>query len=78
MNAPLRLVPLLAPDPLAARRRAMEARLRELDGLRFESTAISLHIRPAATDQDRLAMATLLLAGTGHRIVPSEDVTRHD
>jgi hypothetical protein len=64
------LVPAL--DLLALRRAAMQARLIAQDGTRFARDAIALHIRPGATEADRLATARLLLAGTGFQVTPKE------
>lgn len=55
---------------LADRRAAMEARLQAEDGVRFASQHITAHIRPGAAEQERVAVAALLLAGTPFRVTP--------
>jgi hypothetical protein len=62
----------LAPDPLAARRRVAEARLESLHGTWLRSDRITLHVLPGATPEERIAIATLLLADTGARVTTED------
>lgn len=60
------------PDPLAARRAAVERRLQQLQGTWLRSDGVELRILPTATAEERIAMATVLLADTGMRIVKED------
>jgi hypothetical protein len=60
------------PDPLGARRAVVERRLAELQGTWLRRGGVELRILPQATPEERIAMATILLADTGMRIVKED------
>jgi hypothetical protein len=62
----------LAPDPLAARRRVATARLEALHGTWLRSDHCTLHILPGASAEERIAIATLLLADTGASVTTED------
>lgn len=71
MNAiPARTSLIPQANLLELRRAQMLARLADLEGTQIRSQHISLLIRPGATQEERVSLATLLLADLPFRIEP--------